>query len=423
MRITMICIGSLGDVKPYIILGRELQARGHSVSICAFSDFRDMVEQNGLIFHPISGDARDFIASAMKPNTKGVSFLNEVRASFIKILKPFLNDLVNASSDAEAIIATYFGSVFQSIAEMHRVPFVQTHFFPMDANDVTPISSAPGQGAGRMWYRTSYKLGYLLINTLERLYLSDWRKENGMSPRKLESKPSYSINGHTIPVLYAMSPTLMPRPATWGENIQMTGFWVDEREEAYQPPEALRAFLDAGEPPVYIGFGSMTSGDMGETLSLVLRAIAESGVRAVISKGWGVTELPASDNVFVMDGFVPHDWLFRQVSAVVHHGGAGTTAAGLIAGKPTLVIPFGGDQPFWAMRVRMLGLGPKPIPREKLTTEKLVRGLRALTSIKSYAVAAQELGERLRMENGVVKAADIVEREVGRWLAEDAKEE
>lgn len=116
---------------------------------------------------------------------------------------------------------------------------------------------------------------------------------------------------------------------------------------------------------------------------------------------------------------MPHDWLFNHVRAVVHHGGAGTTAAGILAGRPTLVIPFGGDQPFWGARVRALGLGPKPIPRDKLTVAKLSKALTQLTTIKSYRVAARELGERLRKEEGAVTAANIIEHELRKWLREE----
>ncbi len=419
MRFTMICIGSTGDVRPYVLLGRELTARGHDVAICAFGEFEPMARQNGLRFYPLSGDAREFMRSVMKPGTKGVTYLKQVRDTLRGIIDPFLRDLLAACADAEVIVATYFGNVIQSIAEQRGVPFIKTHYYPMDPNDNTPISSAPGLRAGKVWYRATYSLAYLLISTLELYYLTDWRKQQGMPPRKLESAPSNLMNGHRVPVLYAMSPLLLPRPAEWDEHIHMTGFWLDEQESEYTPPPELEAFVNAEPKPVYIGFGSMTSGDMGETLTIVQEAIRLSGVRAVISTGWGNTELAPQENVYVAEGYVPHDWLFQHVSAVVHHGGAGTTAAGLCAGCPTLVIPFGGDQPFWAMRVRMLGLGPTPISREKLTAPKLARALRNLTTVKSYRIAAAELGDHLRTEHGVRTAADRVEAEVHRWLTEE----
>ncbi|MEG2718942.1 MAG: glycosyltransferase [Clostridia bacterium] len=418
MRITMICIGSTGDVHPYIVLGRELKARGHDVAICAFSDFETLVSKEGMRFKPISGDVRAFMANIMKPGVNGVSYLKQVRDCLCSILDPFLYDLEAACEDSQAIIATYFGQIIKSIAEVRHVPFFQTHYYPMDKNASTPIVSAPGQHGGKAWNIASYQLGYLLISTLEKYYLSDWRKARGMTPRKLEGQPTYELGGHIIPVLYAMSPLIMPRPIAWGANIHMTGYWLDNHMDDFVPDPALQAFLADGEPPIYVGFGSMTGNDMGSTLEIVLEALERSGVRAVLSKGWGDVEIPDRPNLFVA-GFVSHDWLFQKVSAVVHHGGAGTTAAGILAGKPTLVIPFGGDQPFWGVRVRALGLGPKPIPREKLTVTKLTKALLQLTTIKSYRVAARELGERLRHEDGAQTAANIIEHELRKWLREE----
>ena len=421
MRITMICIGSTGDVRPYIVLGRELKARGHDIAICAFSDFEASVRNEGFRFKPISGDVKKLMSHLMS-GANGVGFLKQVRDGMRDILEPFLAGLEAACDGAEAIIATYFGQVFQSLAEVRHIPYIQTQYFPMDQNPNAPIASAPGQHAGKAWNLASYQLGYLLISTLEKYYLADWRAARGMSPRKLEATPSYELNGHTIPVLYAMSPLIMPRPARWGENIHMTGYWLDRQAAGgFSPEPGLEAFLSAGETPIYIGFGSMTSGDMGATLEIVLEAVRQSGVRAVLSTGWGGVAIPPREDIYVAD-FVPHDWLFQRVSAVVHHGGAGTTAAGIVAGRPTLVIPFGGDQPFWGERVRALGVGPRPLPRDKLTVARLKKALVQLTQTKKYRVAARELGERLRMENGAEIAANIIEHELRKWLREEGRE-
>ena len=241
-----------------------------------------------------------------------------------------------------------------------------------------------------------------------------------MTPRKIASTPQYELNGHTIPVLYAMSPLIMPRPANWSENIHMTGYWLGKLQDRYEPPAELKAFLDAGEPPVYIGFGSMVSAEMKETLDVVLEAVRRSGVRAILSTGWGGAVIPKRDDLYVAE-YVPHDWLFQHVSAVVHHGGAGTTAAGILAEKPTLIIPFGGDQPFWGTRAYALGIGPKAIPRDKLNVFRLTRALVDLTSTKKYRVAARELGQRLRMENGAQTAADIIENELREWLIQEGR--
>lgn len=420
MRITMICIGSTGDVRPYIVLGRELKARGHDISICAFSDFEAAVLKEGFRFKPVAGDVKNLMGNLMNGST-GVGFLKQVHDSLIDCIDPFLTDIEAACEDCDAIIGTYFGQVFQSLAEMHHIPYIQTHYFPMDKNPETPITSAPGQHAGKVWNLASYQVGHLVVSAMEKYYLSDWREKHGMTPRKLKTTPDYQLNGHTIPVLYAMSPLVMPRPATWGENIHMTGYWLDNSCSDYEPTPALKAFLEAGEKPIYVGFGSMVSGDMGETLGMVLDAVEQSGVRAVLSTGWGGVKIPEREDIFVAD-FVPHDWLFRHVSAVVHHGGAGTTAAGIQAGLPSLIIPFGGDQPFWAGRVQELGIGPKAIPRDKLSVSRLTKAFVDLTTTKKYRVAAHELGERLVLENGAVIAANIIEHELRKWLREEGRE-
>lgn len=420
MRITMITIGSTGDVRPYIILGRELKARGHDVAICAFSTFEQMVCREGLRFKPLRGDVKELMGFLMNGST-GVGFLKQARDGLLNLIDPLLEDMEAAVEDAEAIIGNYLGQVNQSLAEINRVPYVQTQFFPMDQNREAPIASAPGQKVGWMWNLASYRLGHLLVSALEKYYLTEWRAEHGMAKRKLATTPQYELYGHIVPVLYAISPLIMPRPSEWGANIHMTGYWLGKTDLDFTPSPEMQAFLDKGEKPIYIGFGSMVNAEMKETLDVVLEAIRISGVRAILSTGWGGVEIPAREDIFVAE-YVPHDWLFQQVSAVVHHGGAGTTAAGILAGCPTLVIPFGGDQPFWAQRVEKLGIGPKSIARDKLNVSRLAKALTDLTTTQRYRVAVNELAIRLRKEDGVGHAADIVEDELRKWLEEEGRE-
>ncbi|MBO5501374.1 MAG: glycosyltransferase, partial [Clostridia bacterium] len=244
MRITMIAIGSTGDVRPYIVLGRELKRSGHDVKIAAFDTFEQAVRKEGLRFYPISGDVRDFMATVMSKGANGVAFLKQLRNSRVDIIDPFLEDIETACDDAEVLIGTFFGQIFQSLAEVRHIPYIQTHYYPMDRNKTAPIAAAPGQRVGKAWNNMTYPVGYLLISMMEKYYLSDWRKARGMTPRKLKAKPDYELNGHTVPVLYAMSPLLMPRPVDWGANIHMTGFWLDDQSALdYQPEPELQAFL------------------------------------------------------------------------------------------------------------------------------------------------------------------------------------
>ena len=420
MKITMIAIGSTGDVRPYMLLGRELHARGHEVTIASFEPFERMITEAGLRFFKISGDVVDMMSNIMRPGGNGVRVISSLEKTIRDVAPVLLRDLMRSCEGADALICTFFGSMYYSIAEKYRIPCIQTHYFPMDNNRAMPISSAPFQHLGPLWNSASYKIGYLLIGALEKRYLTDWRRENGMAPRKLHTRPDYISGGHRVPVIYAVSPQVMPRPDQWDEQIHMSGFWYDDTPCAWQPPQELRAFMEAGEPPIYVGFGSMVSGDMNHLFARVLRALRAARVRAVISTGWGGESLrgKSGNRIYFADDYVPHDWLFPRVKAVVHHGGAGTTASGLRAGKPTLVVPFGGDQPFWGARVHALGCGPRPIRREALTVNKLTRGILDLVTRDDYRVSAEALAESLRGEKGVRNAADVIEREIAAWREE-----
>ena len=422
MRITMIAIGSTGDVRPYCLLGRELKRRGHEIKIAAFTDFEEMVNRASLGFFPVAGDVKELMSHLMKPGAVGLSYLRECEKAISGIAPVLLRDLMKAGDGAEAILCTFFGTMYYSVAEKHRIPCIQTHYFPMDPNPIMPISSAPWPELGSWWCRLSYRIGYLLISLLEKNYLTAWRKEHGIDLRHLRTKPDYSCNGHRIPAIYATSPLLMPRPDNWDEKIYMSGFWWEkDAEEDFTPSQELLDFISAGEKPIYIGFGSMVSGDMDDTFRIVREAVEKAGVRAIIASGWSEEKHPVNTSSIHYVDFVPHDWMFGHVSAAVHHGGAGTTASSLRAGLPTLIIPFGGDQPFWGARVHAAQCGPKPVPRDSMTADQLAAALKDLAGNPVYRQKAAAMGEAMRKEHGVQNAADIIEREIAEWLEADRK--
>jgi len=424
MKIAMVAFGSTGDVRPYSFLGKELQRRGHKVTVYSTSEFQDMMESVGLGFHAIPGDAKELMANLMRPDVKGIGFITQFVKSAKKIRDPLLEDLLESTRDAECMIATFFVHVFSTIAEYHKIPYIQTQYFMMDPNGSVPIAAAPLQRLkSKAWSKTTYNVGHLTMNLLEKHYMDDWRIAHGLPALKVQKGPGYELNGHTVPVLYAMSPLTMPRPTGWPDNIHMTGYWLSDENDVsdYVPSPELKAFLDAGDPPVYVGFGSMVSGDMKDFFAEVMEGIRLSGERAILGKGWADIDLPNDNpNLFIAD-FVPHTWLFPRVKAAIHHGGAGTLAAGICAGLPTLVVPFGGDQPFWANRVRQLGIGPAPIPRNRLTAKLLSKRIHELVNERRFRVAVKELGLRLAMEDGVVNAANIIEHELRKYLREEGR--
>lgn len=194
---------------------------------------------------------------------------------------------------------------------------------------------------------------------------------------------------------------MIPKPKDWGSHITISGFYFLSLAENFTPEPELAAFLDAGPPPIYIGFGSIVVDDPNAMTKLIFVAIQKTGQRALVSKGWGglgADAMGIPEGVFML-GNVPHDWLFKHVSCVVHHGGAGTTAAGIATGKPTVVVPFFGDQPFWGAMVAKAGAGPLPIPSKHLTSDNLAAAI--LEALKPKALdRAKILGASINSELG-----------------------
>jgi sterol 3beta-glucosyltransferase len=217
-------------------------------------------------------------------------------------------------------------------------------------------------------------------------------------------------DGSPVPILYPYSPSLLPVPNDFPLHVHVTGYWFLDRSPVWQAEPDLLRFLEAGPAPVYIGFGSMGARGAQKRGEIALEALELSGQRGLLARGWGGLE--ASDlprNVFMLDN-APHDWLFPQVAAVVHHGGAGTTAAGLRAGRPAVVCPFMADQPFWGELVYRQGVGPKPVPQLRLTADRLAEAIITAVSDESMISNARELGEKIRVEDGVARAVEIIDK-------------
>jgi sterol 3beta-glucosyltransferase len=212
-----------------------------------------------------------------------------------------------------------------------------------------------------------------------------------------------------VPVIHGFSEHVVPRPRDWNDRLQVSGYWFID-EDDWIPPAGLQAFIEDGPPPVYIGFGSMSASDPQQVFELIRTALHISGQRAVLAGGWGGV-VGVSDRIYALDS-APHDWLFPRMAGVVHHGGAGTTAAGVRAGVPSLLIPHLGDQPYWARRLHELGVSPPPIKRRLLTPERLAGGLTRLVADRRLRDNAARLGDLIRAEDGVRVAVEHVDR----WL-------
>jgi sterol 3beta-glucosyltransferase len=264
-----------------------------------------------------------------------------------------------------------------------------------------PLPAMVRHNLGGLLNRASYRLVGMLSRPYSGLIRS-WRADSlELQPR---DKPPRA--GRT---LYCYSPSLVPTPSDWPPDAVATGYWLreDGDEESVDPD--LKSFVEADPPAVYVGFGSSVGPDPARLGAEVTQAIRRVGTRVVVATGWGgVSDLAASERILVVER-VPHRWLFPRVAAVVHHGGAGTTAASLLAGRPTVVCPFQGDQHFWGAAVHRAGAGPDPLPAKKVTHERLSAALRGALQDAAMKRCATELSDRIRREDGAGRASEEIE--------------
>ena len=260
--------------------------------------------------------------------------------------------------------------------------------------------------------KLSHQLFAKMGPALYRRQIREWRRDVlGLPPAKDEN----ILHGKPVTELYAYSEAVLPRPADWDESSVATGYWFLDAPPGWQPQPSLVKFLQDGPLPVYVGFGSMFMNGGAKKTEIVLKALKLAGQRAVLATGWGgLTADNAPEGIYVLDA-VPHDWLFPRVAAAVHHGGAGTTGAGLRAGKPMVICPFVGDQAFWGRRVAALGVGPSPIPQAKLTAERLAYAIKIAATDSDMRERVAALGATIRAEDGVGRAVAHISNNISLW--------
>ncbi|KAK4961034.1 hypothetical protein LTR10_001523 [Elasticomyces elasticus] len=430
MNVVIQVVGSRGDVQPFVALGKVLRdTYGHRVRLATHPNFKDFVEENGLEFFSIGGDPSRLMAFMVKnpglmPSFRslmsgdvgqrrkdvgeyiqgcwrscyragnGLDVGNLAESNASVDIRPFVADCIiaNPPSFAHIHCAEKMGIPLEI---MFTMPYSPTQAFPH------PLANIQSNADPQL---TNY-ISYAMIELLSWQGLGDII--NRFRKKCLGLEPVSSLWGPgmlqrlKIPHTYCWSPALMPKPKDWGSHISVAGFY--RLASDYTPALDLQAFLDAGPPPVYIGFGSIVLEDPNAMTELIFQAVKQTGQRVLLSKGWGgmgAEELMGrtSNGVFML-GNVPHDWLFEHVSCVVHHGGAGTTAAGISAGKPTLVVPFFGDQPFWGAVVAKAGAGPDPIPHKRLTADNLADAIKFCLRPESLE-RAQALASKVAAERG-----------------------
>ena len=417
MRIAIIAFGSRGDVQPYIALGKGLHAAGHDVRFVTHEDFEALVRGQGLAYWPARGSVQAVLETEeMRKLVEKGNFIAITRATAKQAQLAALQwaeDGLAACQGTELIIAGVGGLfVGLALAEKLSLPLIPAYVFPFTPTQAFPSILLP-DGAARLkgpLAAMSHHLTQQMIWQGSRVADTMAREQVLHLPAAPFMGPFKSKHMQHSPTLYGFSPSVIPKPADWGENIHVTGYWFLDEDMSWTPPPELINFLDRGPAPIYVGFGSMGSRKPEETADMVLQALTQTQQRAVLVSGWGGLRKAALPDTVYMADAIPHAWLFPRVAAVVHHGGAGTVAAGLRAGVPSIVIPFFGDQPFWGRHIAALGVGPDPIPRASLSAERLTHAIQQAVMDTAMRNKAAELGNKIRKQDGVGQAIQRIER-------------
>lgn len=422
MRILLLGWGSRGDVEPFIALGLGLQAAGYDVAVAAGRDYAPWVESFGLVCEPFSVDmqagmrspeGRAWLGSSSHSGRAELLAMTRMVESFAPIA---VADLLRMVRPDDLVVsgALTFDSML-AIARARGCRHVTALFaagLPTRSGSASLLPVRP-----RSESLLNVVSGFVTIAVMHRVMRRPgqlMRESLGLRPETLWA---YGRAGMAVPVLIAASPVVL-LPRDLGPRGRVTGYWQlpepSKEDLLAQVPGEVREFLDAGEPPVYVGFGSMTSPRPGATRELLLASARRFGGRVILHCGAddpapGEPELPADlvGRVLIV-GSVPHAWLLPRCAAVVTHGGAGSTGAGLRAGMPSMAVPHIGDQPYWGRRLHELGVGPPPIRRCDLTAAGLADALTTLTTDPEMRSRAAELGARIRAEDGVATAVGLI---------------
>jgi sterol 3beta-glucosyltransferase len=409
MNITILTYGSRGDVQPFVALALGLQKNGHIVKLAAPHRFDEFVTSHGISFVPLAGDPEEISRLINNAGTNPALVVTSMWNYIFSVAPQVSRAAFPACEGADLIVHSFLFTVGgHSWAREHNIPDVSVQTFPMFApTHEFPNVSAPNIRPGVLSYFSHWFATQIFWYGGNSGYSPARRANPDIHyPKKLywpfESRPHHI----RTPLLFAYSPNILPRPGDWGEHVRVIGYFF-LAEEAYQPPDMLSEFLAEGDSPVCISFGSMVNRKAKYIDQIVRSAIMQTSNRGIILSGWGGVINQSSKDLIYLES-VPHDWLLPRCKMIIHHGGAGTTSAGLRAGIPNIVVPFTADQPFWGNRVHAIGVGPKPILVKSLSVEKLVQ---AVVEAESNIVRerAQVIGQRIRSEDGVKDAVELIE--------------
>lgn len=404
MKITLLALGSTGDVLPCAALGGALVEAGHRVRLASFEHFRPTAQRYRLGFSPVAGDVQAMLRA-------GGTQMPRVLFQFMNRANEYVRDFSAPELlDADLILNQLPGGLFGwDLAEKLNIPMIALAYLPLVPTGAVPMIGFPRIFSGSPGYnQLTYRISQQLVWLIFRRAVNRWRRETLGLPPQPPAGRFHELGSPSCPWLLGFSPALIPPRPDWPARVHVTGYWYP-RDEQWQPSLELLRFLNDGPPPVFIGFGSMVASNPENLLAKILRAVRESEQRAVLHSGWtgmGGVNLPVG--VFPID-YAPYDWLFPRMAGLVIHGGAGSVHFALRSGRPTQIVPFMFDQFTWGRRFAELGIGPAPLPFRKLTFGRLADSIHELVTDVSMAERADVVASAVRQEPGISQAVRIIE--------------
>ncbi|TFW28907.1 glycosyltransferase [Massilia horti] len=402
MKLLILTYGTEGDTRPLAAVGHALRHAGHDVHLLGDARTLGSAAELGLPHSALTGDIRQLFAEwgSQGPKATAKALVQLTNAN----THAWMQETLAAAEGCDAILTSGLAAfVGLSVAERLSIQAIGAGMIPLTPSREFPSPFLPPDIVPRWLNHASLRLTNQLLWLAFRKTLNQARQTVlGLPPRR--AMP----NEH--PMLYGISPSILPQPADWPANARLCGQWQVPAGDFTPPPE-LAAFLDAGAPPAYVGFGSMAGMDGQQMAATLISALA--GRRALFYPGWsGMDDIELPENILRI-GAIPHDWLFPRTAAVIHHGGSGTTHSATRAGKPSVVVPFAGDQPFWAKCLYDLGIAPPALDATTLDFGKLGNAIEFAERLDVQKQAAQ-VGERMQRENALLTAIEEIEKLIAR---------
>lgn len=414
MQITILTAGSRGDVEPLFGLAVALREQGHDPTVVGSPDFAGLAESYGARFEsfgpplPSYADNPELVELVESGNM--LKFMAYGARTRKQRLPQVIDDIWQVTKHSEAMLYKGPTALYgYSVAEKLGIPCADLQFFPMTATREFPtFFLGDGRRRGPLLDRANWwGTDQMMWQMMQRPGVNQQRRGIlGLPP--LRTNARVLQDRQNMPLYYAYSPLVLPRPADWHPRIHVTGYLPTRAPAGWEPPSDLAEFLAAGERPVSFGLGSVPTAHPGRLVDAYLEALDRTGRRGILIGGWAELgrDRALPDHVLRLDS-APYDWLFPRLAAAIHHGGAGTTAAGLRAGIPTILTPVAVDQFSWGRRVADLGVGPEPVPIKNVDADRLTAAINQATTDEGMRERAADLGARLRQEDGTGRTAEL----------------